>query len=142
MVRRVYRRERRLSFDVEKLLNAAIESVDKLHELWMLYHLVQTLEEVLNEPARHESEFPHQISFANSDTVLHYNRPLPEYSRYLQADLNDRGGRRLGLYRPDYALAVWEEIHRVGDTKSRPLSNVSTTDYQAMPSYVEDLAPH
>lgn len=129
-----YLKDQSLSIEFEQQLNVGIKPVEKLYELWVLTILLDVLSGVTGAEPQPLNDDLHRFAIG-SDVILYYNTPLRGHSRILASGLNSHPGR------PDYALAVEDEICWIGDAKFSPSSNIGLDEYQRLLSYAVDLMP-
>jgi len=127
-----YLRDQTLSIDFAEQLDIGVKPIEKLYELWILNLLLEILSRLL-ETETQSVDDDHQVFKFGDRVTLFYNKTLYSYSQIIAEGFNRNPGR------PDYALAVDDEIVWVGDAKFRNASGIGLESYQRFLSYAVDL---
>lgn len=129
-----YLADQTLSIDFSRQLTVGVKPIEKVYELWVLGLIVDILEAQLETEPTTVGDSIDAFDFG-AHVTLYYDQALTEYSSILADGFDSHPGR------PDYAIAVDDEIVWVGDAKFRHESNIGLESYQRFLSYMVDLIP-
>lgn len=127
-----YLQDQTLSIDFSRQLNIGVKPIEKVYELWILNIILEILAEILNSEPQSTTDDHDTFEFGDR-VILYYNKSLHSQSRIINPLFDADPGR------PNYALAVDNEIVWVGDAKFRHESTIGLESCQRFLSYVMDL---
>jgi len=130
-----YLRDQTLSIDFSRQLNIGVKPIEKVYELWILNLLLEILTEILDREPQSPNDDHDTFKF-DDNVILYYNKALKSQSQIINPLFDANPGR------PDYALAVDNDIVWVGDAKFRHESTIGLESCQRFLSYVMDLMSH